>query len=94
MRDNGSGNKPKSITVSNLVQFLFERGGVMSKRSDMWRRAQVCMSLARTTDDPFLKERYEDLAVDLARNAEHERTLDISNRLEASHKSAPRYRRG
>jgi hypothetical protein len=95
MRDNFSGNKPKSITVSSLVQFLFERGGVMSKRSDMWRQAQVCMSLARTTDDPFLKERYEDLAVDLARNAEHERTLDISNRLlEVSHKSPPRYRRG
>ena len=93
MRDNFSGNKPKSITVSSLVQFLFERGGVMSKRSDMWRQAQVCMSLARTTDDPFLKERYDDLAVDLARNAERERTLEISNRLEASHKSPPRYRR-
>jgi hypothetical protein len=42
------------------------------------------MSLARATDDPLLKERYEDLAVDLARNAERERTLEISNRLEAS----------
>ena len=94
MRDNFSGNKLKSITVSSLVQFRFERGGVMSKRSDMWRQAQVCMSLARTTDDPFLKERYEDLAVDLARNAERERTLEISNRLEASYTSPPRYRRG
>jgi hypothetical protein len=45
----------------------------MSKRSDMWRQAQVCMSLARATDDPLLKEPYEDLAVDLARNAERER---------------------
>ncbi len=26
------------------------------------REAQVCMSLARNTDDPTLKERYEDLA--------------------------------
>jgi hypothetical protein len=44
----------------------------MSKRSDMWRQAQVCMSLARATNDPLLKERYQDLAVDLARNAERE----------------------
>jgi hypothetical protein len=64
----------------------------MSKRSDMWRQAQVCMSLARATDDPFLKERYEDLAVDLARNAEREPTLEISN--EAGHTSPPRYRHG
>jgi hypothetical protein len=55
----------------------------MSKRSDMWRQAQVCMSLARATNDPLLKERFEDLAVDLARNAERERTLEIVNRLEA-----------
>lgn len=52
---------------------LTERGGVMSKRSYYWRQAQVCMSLARVTDDPFLKERYEDLAVDFAQNAERER---------------------
>jgi hypothetical protein len=61
----------------------------MSKRSDMWRRAQVCMSLARATDDPVLKERYEDLALDLARNAEHGRTFAISNRLNAGHTSPP-----
>jgi hypothetical protein len=66
----------------------------MSKRSDMWRQAQVCMSLARATDDPLLKEQYEDLAVDLARNAECERTLEISSRLETGHSSPPRYRRG
>ena len=29
-------------------------------------------SLARATDDPVLKERYVDLAVDLVRNAERE----------------------
>ena len=34
------------------------------------------MSLARATDDPMLKERYEDLAVDFAQNAERERDLD------------------
>jgi hypothetical protein len=49
------------------------RGGVMSKRSDLWRQAQVCMSLARVTNDPALKEQYEDLAVVLARKAERER---------------------
>jgi hypothetical protein len=64
----------------------------MSKRSDMRRQAQVCMSLARATNDPLLKERFEDLAVDLARNAERERTLEIVNRLEAGRTSPPRYR--
>jgi hypothetical protein len=34
------------------------------------------MSLARVTNDPVLKERYEDLAVDLARNAERQWDLD------------------
>ena len=64
----------------------------MSKRSDMWRQAQVRMSLARATNDPLLKERYEDLAVDLARNAEREPALEILNRLEAGRTSPPRYR--
>ena len=92
MRDNSSGNKPRLFAVSGLVQVRFERGAVMSKRSDMWRQAQVCMSLARATNDPLVKERYEDLAVDLARNAERERTLEIVNRLEAGRTSPPRYR--
>jgi hypothetical protein len=60
----------------------------MSKRSDMWRQAQVRMSLARATNDPLLKERYEDLAW----NAERERALEILNRLEAGRTSPPRYR--
>ena len=34
------------------------------------------MSLARATDDPVLKEQYEDLAVNFARNAGRERDLD------------------
>ena len=74
------------------MQFRFGRGVVMSNRSDMWRQAQVCMSLARATNDPLLKERYEDLAVDLTRNAERERTLEIVNRLEAGRTSPLRYR--
>jgi hypothetical protein len=34
------------------------------------------MSLARATNDPVLKERYEDLAVDFAQNAERELDLE------------------
>jgi hypothetical protein len=34
------------------------------------------MSLARATNDPVLKERYEDLAVDFVQNAERELDLD------------------
>jgi hypothetical protein len=33
-------------------------------------------SLARATDDPVLKEPYEDLAVDFAQNAQRQRDLD------------------
>ena len=51
-------------------------GVVGTKRSHLWHQAQVCMSLARATNDPVLKERYEDLAVDLARNASREQDLD------------------
>jgi hypothetical protein len=59
----------------------------MSTLSDLWRQAQVCMSLARATDDPVLKERYEDLAVDLIRNAEPERGL--GDKTSGSIKSSP-----
>jgi hypothetical protein len=40
--------------------------GVMSKCSDFWRQAQVCMSLARACNHPVLKGRYEELALDFA----------------------------
>jgi len=36
----------------------------MSLLSYNWHQAQVCMSLARATDDPGLKKRYENLALD------------------------------
>jgi hypothetical protein len=55
-----------------LIPVSLDTGVSMSKRSDLWRQAQVCMSLARATDDPVLKERYVDLAVDLVWNAERE----------------------
>ena len=32
-------------------------------------KLKICMSLARVCNDPVLKERYEDLALDFARNA-------------------------
>ena len=47
-------------------------GVSMLRRSYFWHQAQVCMSLARVTDDPVLKEQYEDLAVNSARNAGRE----------------------
>ena len=43
---------------------------VVSKRSYFWHQAQVCMSLAR-------KQRYQDLALELAQNAGGERDFDI-----------------
>ena len=33
----------------------------MSKRSYLWRQAQICLSRARATGDPSLKELYEDM---------------------------------
>ena len=36
------------------------------------------MALARGANDPVLKQRYEDLALDLAQNAGSERDLDIT----------------
>jgi hypothetical protein len=36
------------------------------------------MSLARATDDPVLKHRYQDLALEFAQNAGDERDLDIT----------------
>jgi hypothetical protein len=37
------------------------------------------MSLARLTDDPALKRRYEELAVEFAQNIGDERDLDITS---------------
>ena len=53
-------------------------GVVGTKRSYLWHQVQVCMSLARATNDPVHKERYGDLAVDFARNAGRERTSTAS----------------
>ena len=37
-----------------------------------WRQAQVCMTLARASDDPALKLYYEELALKFAQNAVNE----------------------
>jgi hypothetical protein len=50
----------------------------MAMRSYFWHQAQVCMALARGTNDLVLKRRYEDLALDFAQNAGSERDLDIT----------------
>jgi hypothetical protein len=51
----------------------------MSKRSYLWRQAQVCLLRARVTADPLLKELYEDMAVGFAHNAAREWELDSFN---------------
>ena len=70
-----------NVTVFDfaLIPVPLDAGVSMSKHSDLWRQAQVCMSLARATDDPVLKERYVDLAVDLVRNAERESPGETSD---------------
>jgi len=37
------------------------------------------MSLARVSDDPVLKQHYEELALEFAQNAGDERDLDIAD---------------
>ena len=37
-----------------------------------WRQARVCMTLARASDDPALKQYYEELALKFAQNAVNE----------------------
>jgi len=43
-----------------------------------WRQARVCMSLARATADPVLKQRYEVLALEFAEKLGGEQDLDIT----------------
>jgi len=37
-----------------------------------WRQARVCMALARASDDPALKQYYEELALKFVQNAANE----------------------
>jgi hypothetical protein len=50
----------------------------MVRRSYFWHQAQVCMALARGCDDPILKQRYEDWALEFAQNAGSEHDLDLA----------------
>ena len=50
----------------------------MFERSYFARQVQVCMLLARETDDPAVKRRYEALAVEFAQNIGGERDLDMT----------------
>jgi hypothetical protein len=45
-----------------------------------WRQAQVCMTLARVSDDPALKLYYEELALKFAENAANEHDLNNTSR--------------
>jgi hypothetical protein len=55
-----------------------KRASVVFERSYFARQVQVCVSLARATDDPALKLRYEALAVEFAQNIGSEVDLDMN----------------
>ena len=61
----------------------------MSKRSYLWHQAEVCLSRARTSGDPVLKELYEDMAVDFAHDAAREQHLDSVGNLERGSRENP-----
>jgi|307.fasta_scaffold03860_5 hypothetical protein len=61
----------------------------MSKRSYLWHQAEVCLSRARTSGDPVLKELYEDMAVDFAHDAAREQNLDSVRNLERESRENP-----
>jgi hypothetical protein len=61
----------------------------MSKRSYLWRQAEVCLSRARVSGDPVLKELYEDMAVDFAHDAAREQNLDSVRNLERESRENP-----
>jgi hypothetical protein len=61
----------------------------MSKRSYLWHQAEMCLSRARTSGDPVLKELYEDMAVDFAHDAAREQNLDSVRNLERESRENP-----
>src|SRR5262249_20694399 len=62
---------------------------VVSGRSYFSRQAQDCMSLARATDDPGHKQRYQDLALELVLKANDERGLDLTSSHLTANKPKP-----
>ena len=61
----------------------------MSKRSYLWRQAEVCLSRARVSGDPVLKELYEDLAAEFAHDAACEQNLDSLKNSELESRENP-----
>ena len=61
--------------------------GVVLGRSYFWRQAQVCMSLARASDDPVHKQTYQDLALEFVLKANN--GLDITDPPPAANKPKP-----
>ena len=66
--DASAGERIDCCVLGNLRRSL-SQVGVALRRSYFWHQAQVCMSLARVSDDTVLKQRYEDLALEFAKNA-------------------------
>jgi hypothetical protein len=61
-----------------VVLFVSSGFGVVLRHSYFWHQAQVCMSLARVSDDTVFKQRYEELALEFAQTAGDERDLNIT----------------
>ena len=59
---------------SETVQRL--KGIYVVLRCNSWRQAQICIALARASDDPALKQHYEELALEFVRSAGKQRSLD------------------
>jgi hypothetical protein len=64
----------------------------MSQRLYFLQQAQVCISLARSTNDPILKERLEDLALNFVQSVSGERNLGTTAPPLAAIKSPKRAR--
>ena len=63
-------------------------GVVLSCNS--WRQARVCMALARVSDDPALKQYYEEMALGFVQNAANEHDPDdISSRVSPTQAATP-----
>ena len=74
-----SHERAECLPLSGFETIRVSNGfGVVLRRSYFWRQAQVCMSLARVSDDPVLKQHYEELALEFAQNAGDERDHDIT----------------
>jgi hypothetical protein len=69
-------NKQDAPRIGDLRQIKVSNAVVVLLSCNSWRQAQVCMALARASDDPALKQYYEELALKFAQNAGGERDPD------------------